>query len=151
MSFETVFVCLHVRLICALNYYLLTYLLRLRTYLLCYILVWQVSRAKDQCDMARDDAEMAYERAEFAKNQSVTIHSELQSLIVIISEFLEQLGARPEDIRTVCVLDLCLDDLLPDYPSQRCVLSSLIKRILYCGIQSAKAIIGSPTERPTAG
>ena len=55
--------------------------------------------------MALDDARMAYERAEFAKNQSVTIHEELQSLIVIISEFLEQLGARPEDIRTVCISD----------------------------------------------
>jgi len=51
--------------------------------------------------MARDDAELANERAEFAKNQSVTIHGELQSLILIISEFLEQLGARPEDIRMV--------------------------------------------------
>jgi len=69
-------------------------------YLSC-LLVGQVSEAKDLCDMARDDAELANERAEFAKNQSVTIHSELQSLILIISEFLEQLGARPEDIRMV--------------------------------------------------
>ena len=69
-------------------------------YLSC-LLVGQVSEAKDRCDMARDDAELANERAEFAKNQSVTIHSELQSLILIISEFLEQLGARPEDIRMV--------------------------------------------------
>ena len=51
--------------------------------------------------MARDDAETAYERAEFAKNQSVTIYTELHSLIDIISEFLEQLGAKPDDIRTV--------------------------------------------------
>jgi len=65
-----------------------------------------VSAASEQCEMARDDAEMAYERAEFAKNQSVTIHTELQSLILIISEFLEQLGATPDDIRTVRTVDL---------------------------------------------
>jgi len=51
--------------------------------------------------MALDDAEMAYERAEFAKNESERIHIELKELIDAISEFLEQHGARPEDIRTV--------------------------------------------------
>ena len=51
--------------------------------------------------MAHDDAEMAFEQAEFAKNQSEQIRVELQELILAISEFLEQHGARPEDIRMV--------------------------------------------------
>jgi len=57
--------------------------------------------------MAYDDAEMAFEQAEFAKNQSQRIRSELQELILAISEFLEQHGARPEDIRTVCTAQHC--------------------------------------------
>ena len=52
--------------------------------------------------MALDDAKMAYERAEFAKNQSVTVRIELEELILAITEFMEQHGARPEDIRMVC-------------------------------------------------
>jgi len=51
--------------------------------------------------MALDDAEMAFQQAEFAKNQSERIRIELQELILAISEFLDQQGARPEDIRTV--------------------------------------------------
>jgi len=64
----------------------------------------QVSEAKDLCDMAHDDAQMAYDQAESAKNQSERIRIELQELILAITEFLEQHGARPEDIRTVCIL-----------------------------------------------
>jgi len=52
--------------------------------------------------MAHDDAEMAFEQAESAKNQSESIRAELKELILAITEFLEQHGARPEDIRTVC-------------------------------------------------
>jgi len=51
--------------------------------------------------MALDDAKMAHEQAELAKNQSIRIRIELQELILAISEFLEQHGARPEDIRQV--------------------------------------------------
>jgi len=54
--------------------------------------------------MAHDDAQMAYDQAESAKNQSERIRIELQELILAITEFLEQHGARPEDIRTVCTL-----------------------------------------------
>jgi len=53
--------------------------------------------------MAHDDAEMAFEQAESAKNQSERIRAELQELILAISEFLAQHGARPEDIRTVSI------------------------------------------------
>jgi len=47
---------------------------------------------------------MAYQQAESAKNHSERTRLELQELILAITEFLEQHGARPEDIRTVCSL-----------------------------------------------
>ena len=60
--------------------------------------------------MALDDAEMAFQQAESAKNQSVRIRLELQELILAITEFLDQQGARPEDIRTVGIRDSHLNE-----------------------------------------
>ena len=97
-----------------------------------YVCNWsQVSDAKDLCDMAHDDAEMAFERAQFAKNQSQTVRIELEELIIAITEFLEQNGASPEDIRSVCTLldrlyllrmcgkpKYCLDSVFKNGPSK---------------------------------
>ena len=63
--------------------------------------------------MAHDDAEMAHQQAESAKNHSERIRLELQELILAITEFLEQHGARPEDIRTVCTEPLRVGHLTP--------------------------------------
>jgi len=53
--------------------------------------------------MANRDAQMAYDRAFFAKNQSESSRIELQTLIETITYFLEQHGAKPEDIQKVRV------------------------------------------------
>jgi hypothetical protein len=51
--------------------------------------------------MANSDAQEAHDRALFAKNQSETNRAELQALIETITYFLEQHGAKPEDIQKV--------------------------------------------------
>jgi len=63
------------------------------------ILLTRVSESKDACEMANSDAQMAYDRAMFAKNQSESSRIELQTLIETITYFLEQHGAKPEDIQ----------------------------------------------------
>lgn len=61
----------------------------------------KVVDAKDLCEMAHSDALMAHERAQFAKNQSESSRTELQMLIDAITTFLEQHGAKTEDVRNV--------------------------------------------------
>jgi len=51
--------------------------------------------------MAQSDAQMAHNRAEYAKNESESNLTELQQLIRAITEFLEQGGAKPVEIRAV--------------------------------------------------
>jgi len=63
--------------------------------------IWQVSSVKTQCDAAADAATMTYEKAEQAKNESESNFGDLQELLGAISEFLEQRGAKPFEIRTV--------------------------------------------------
>ena len=65
----------------------------------------KVDQAKSLCDMARDDAQMAFDRAELAKNESESSKADLQNLIEAIKEFLEQHGARPEEIQAVSDTD----------------------------------------------
>ena len=85
--------------------------------LYCVVFYWQVSDAKDLCDMAHDDATTAFEVAARAKNQSERVRVELDELILAITEFLEQHGARPEDIRTVCVSPNTIDTTTPVPPT----------------------------------
>lgn len=61
--------------------------------------LYQIESAKDLCNMAQSDAQMAHNRAEYAKNESESNLTELQQLIRAITEFLEQGGAKPVEIR----------------------------------------------------
>lgn len=75
----------------------------------------QIESAKDLCDMAMSDAQMAYDRAQFAKNDSEGHRADLQRLIEAISEFMNQGGAKPEEIRVVAEEVLAMSiSLTPD-------------------------------------
>jgi coxsackievirus/adenovirus receptor len=64
-------------------------------------LLRQVTEAERTCDAASNDAQMAYDAAEKAKTESESVRADLQELIDSISQFMEEKGARPADIRAV--------------------------------------------------
>lgn len=71
-----------------------------------YCFVFEVNAIKTQCEAATEVVDMAFWKAEEAKNESTSSHNAIKELIEEISGFLEDRGARAQEIEEVNMLFL---------------------------------------------